>query len=68
MPVAFSRVWRQWQSRPLLPQTSTEAWTLGVADGYRRRPRLLMFTEEIQDAYAAGYRHGRRLARRATDH
>lgn len=64
VPVAFARVWRQWQSRPLLPQTPTEAWALGEADGYRRRPPLVMFTEATQDAYMAGYRHGRRLARR----
>jgi hypothetical protein len=48
----------------LLPQTPTEAWALGEADGYRRRPPLVMFTEATQDAYMAGYRHGRRLARR----
>ena len=68
VPVGFARVWRQWQSRPLLPQTPTEAWALGEADGYRRRPRLVMFTEGTQDAYTAGYRHGRRLARRAASH
>jgi hypothetical protein len=65
VPVTFDRVWRQWQVRPLLPQTPTEAWALGEADGYRRRAPLVMFTESIQDAYTAGYRHGRRLARRA---
>jgi hypothetical protein len=63
--IAFARVWRQWQSRPMLPQTPTEAWALGEADGYRRRPPLVMFTEATQDAYTAGYRQGRRLARRA---
>jgi len=63
--VAFARVWRQWQSHPLLPQTPTEAWALGEADGFQRQPPLVMFTEALQDAYAAGYRHGRRLARRA---
>ena len=66
MPVAFDRVWRQWQRQPLLPQTPTEAWALGQADGYRRRSQLVMFTPETQDAYEAGYRQGRRLARRAT--
>src|SRR3954452_14561187 len=33
VPVAFERIWRQWRSHPLLPQTPTEAWALGEADG-----------------------------------
>ena len=65
MQVAFDRVWQQWRARPMLPETPDEAWALGEADGYRRRDPLVMFTVETEDAYAAGYRHGRRLARRA---
>ncbi len=66
MQVPFARVWRQWQRSPLLPQTATEAWALGQADGYQRRPPLVMFTDATYDAYAAGYRDGRRRARRTS--
>ena len=46
---------------PLLPQTPAEAYALGYADGYRgERPLNALYTWETQDAYAAGYRAGRR--------
>jgi hypothetical protein len=44
---------------PLLPQTATEAYALGYADGYRGElPLRELYTWETQDAYAAGYRAG----------
>jgi hypothetical protein len=44
----------------LLPRTAAEAYALGFADGQRGDPPLALYTWETQDAYAAGYRAGRR--------
>ena len=44
----------------LLPQTPSDAYVLGYADGFRGDPPVRLYTWDTQDAYSAGYRAGQR--------